>query len=131
MLLVTVDTVEGVQFIKDIQVAEPDEIYMGVPVHRVPEEWLEAIRAIKAMGFRKVGVAEYCFQQDLYTQGRFSFLRAKVTHFLFRVYWAAIKWLYDNARVFKQIPAGSPFSWSYFTPYCWYLSLKRKLNAPL
>lgn len=127
MLEVTVNTVEGVEFIKDVRILEPDGTYLGVPYHSVAYNTKpEILRMIKATGLRKAGRLEENFIGDMYTEGSVFYWRLIIARALFRTYWAAVKWLYDNARVFKQIPVGSQFSWSYFTPYCWYLNVKAK-----
>ncbi len=127
MLEVTVNTVDGVEFVSDVRVLEADEKYMGVPAHHIREGINpEIMRVVRAMGFRKVGRAAFYFKTDIYVASRFSYYRVIITRALFRCYWSGVKWLYDNARFFKQIPEGSLFSWSYFTPYCWYLKIKAK-----
>ena len=117
MIEVTVDEVDGVKFLKNVCILEPDQIINGVGVHRVyPRDGLD--RTLRLLGLRKVGV-DYNYRAYLYVVYPTSYFRFKVTEGLLKVYWRSIRWLYDNARVFKAIPSSQPFSWAYFTPYVW------------
>ena len=128
MIETTIRTIEGVQFIENIRILESDDKLHGVPVHRINSRVLEndeLMRTIKAKGLREVG---YDCERDeaLYAQFPVNFFKAIILNTLFAEYWAIVRWLYDNARVFKQIPPGTMFSWRYFTPYCWCLKLRGK-----
>lgn len=127
MIEVTTREVDGILFIRDMKILEPDGTYGGVPYHIVQRRNAdeECLRFIKAAGLRKAGRLDVQ-DADMYTEGNISYWRIKTAGFLFRIYWSVVKWLYDNGRIFKQITPGSRFSWSYFTPYCWLSTLKRK-----
>ena len=62
MIEVTIKQIEGVRFINDIHILEPDETIGGLGVHRIDSRILETnaefMRAIKAMGLKKVGLSE-------------------------------------------------------------------------
>lgn len=128
MIETTVDTIDGVQFLKNIRILEPDDTIGGMGVHsiawRLTAQAPELMRAIRALGLRRVG-EDFCRAADQYAQYPMPYLPIKVVRFALKVYWKTIRWLYDNARVFKQIPEGECFSWSYFTPYVWYKKIRK------
>lgn len=122
MIEVTVKYLEGLNFIADIKIVEPREKRNGVFIEYVDKKLLreapEFKHILRAFGMRKTGD---CLERgaDIYTFYPWGYLQYKVIHLLVKVYWKAIFWLYNNARMFKQIPSGEMFSWSYFTPYTW------------
>ena len=129
MIETTEDTIDGITFYKDIKILEPDDTIGGLPVHRISDRVImrddELMRAIKALGLKRVGRdIRHWGGCELYAQFPSPFIPIKVIQFTLRVYWAVIRWLYDNARVFKQIPVGECFSWRYFTPYVWYKKIR-------
>lgn len=132
MIETTIDEVDGVQFLKDIRILEPDDTVGGMGVYRIDDKtavWNpEVMRAIKVLGLRRVG-RQVEWRANLYAQFPIPFLPIKLVQFALRVYWATIRFLYDNARVFKQIPPNQCFSWTYFTPYVWFRKLKGDKNA--
>mgnify|MGYP001616748254 FL=1 len=127
MLSISIAEVDRVKFIQNICILGHDDKVNGVPVHRIPSRYLdnELRRAIKALGMRKVDF-DYRWDAEIYVVSDLLAWRFKIANFALKVYWGAIKWLYDNARFFKMIPQGEQFSWQYFTPYCWWENLARK-----
>ena len=123
MIETTVDTIDGVQFLKNVRILEPDDTVSGMGVHFIPDRATrydhELMRAIRILGLRRVGRRVECMA-DLYAQFPVPFIGIKAVQFALRIYWVSIRWLYDNARVFKQIPENGCFSWKYFTPYTWF-----------
>ena len=128
MIETTISEVDGVRFYKNIKILEPDDTIGGFPVHYIPNRIadcdIEFMRAIKALCLKRVGVV-FSMDAGQYAQSPMPFLAIKVAQFAIKTYWASIRWLYDNARFFKQIPVGECFSWRYFTPYAWYKKLGR------
>lgn len=128
MIEVSIDEIDGVRFYKNIRVLEADDKVNGVPVHNILRHWSldgEFIRAIKALGMRKIGI-DYYRDADLYVTSNLFAWQFKVNGLALKVYWVVVKWLYNNARFFKMIPPEERFSWRYFTPYCWYRAIKAK-----
>jgi len=129
MIEATVDIVEGVRFIKSIRILKSDTKRHGVSVHLISyeleREEPDFIKKIKLMGLRKVGYDD-SLKASEYAEYPMNFLRYHISKGLLGCYWAIVSWLYDNARVFKQIPISEPFSWSYFTPYVWYKDLRNR-----
>jgi len=129
MIETTIDQVDGVTFYKNIRILEPDDTVGGMGVHLIPWRVIDQdpnlIRAIRAMGLRRVG-EQPNYRVDLYAQFPLPFLSIKLVQFALKIYWHSIHWLYDNACVFKQIPESQCFSWSYFTPYVWYRKITKK-----
>ena len=123
MIETTVDTIDGVQFLKDIRIVEPIEKRHGVPVElvswRLADNNPEFIRALKLLGLKKIDF-DPSYRADVYAKFPISYIRLKITMAALHTYWAIIRWLYNNARVFKQIPENGCFSWRYFTPYTWF-----------
>lgn len=132
MIGATTRFVDGVQFIEGIRILEPDDTIGGIGVHLISwsiiDQAPEFMRAVKALGLRKVG-EDICRAVDQYAPYPIPFLGIKLVQFALKVYWLSIWLLYDNARVFKQIPEGQCFSWSYFTPYVWYKGLVGKIRS--
>jgi len=129
MIETTIDHVDGVTFYKNIRILEPDDTIGGMGVHliswRLIDQDPELMRAIKVLGLRKVG-EDICVRADRYAQFPLPYLLIKLIQFALKIYWHSIRWLYDNARVFKQIPENQCFSWTYFTPYVWYRKILKK-----
>lgn len=129
MIETTIDQVDGVTFYKNIRILEPDTTIGGMGVHYIP--WMltdrdpEFMRAIGVLGMRRVGES-VSWRAGEYAQFPLPYLLIKLVQFALRIYWYSIRWLYDNARVFKQIPENQCFSWAYFTPYVWYKKIKKK-----
>jgi len=129
MIETTISEVDGVRFYKNVKVLEPDDTVGGLGVHliswRLIDRAPELIQVIKLLGLRKVGEV-LPMGADQYAQFPMPYLLIRVVQFTLRTYWATIRWLYDNARFFKQIPPPELFSWRYFTPYVWYRELIKK-----
>ena len=129
MIEVSVNEIDGVRFLRDIKILEPDKVEHGVGIHFIPlrcnYDDKEVLRAIRLLGLREVGfdLSRRAFE---YAEYPMPFYWYKFVEFLLKAYWAVIRWLYDNARVFEQIPPNMQFGWSYFTPYVWYKKLKPK-----
>ena len=129
MITTMIDEVDGVRFYTNIKILEPDYRKFGVGLHWVSDRLIdnepEVLRYLKAVGLRET---EYDISMRAfgYAQYPLHYLHFKVVEFLFKRYWWCIRWLYDNARVFKQIPPNETFSWKYFTLYCWYKRLRKR-----
>ena len=125
MIEITIRVVDGVRFYGNIRVLAPDIKRYGVGIHLLNESIVqdaELMRYLKIVGLKKVGY-DFSLRSGEYTETTRSFLWYKAFNRFFVVYWWCIRWLYDNARVFKQIHEGTMFSWKYFTPYVWYKGL--------
>ncbi len=128
MIEVTIKEVDGVRFYKNIRILEPDTIENGVGVHRIVDRTdPNLISSIKMLGLRKVG-RDPAYRSDLYAQYPMPYYKFKATEFLLKIYWNIVRWLYDNARMFKEIPHSDPFSWKYLTLYVWYRSILWKIR---
>ena len=119
MIEITTKTVDGVNFIFDFKIVEPRDKEYGLSIEYVDWRCEKEVKPILyALGLRRIGerleraVSIYAF----YPWGYFQY---KLIIGLARIYWRVIAWLYDNARLFKQIPEYERFSWKYFTPYTW------------
>ena len=131
MIETTISEVEGVRFYKNIRILGPDDTVGGMGVHIIPDRVMvrdpELMRAIRVLGLKRVG-RDMCRAggSELYAQFPMPYFAIKVVQFALKIYWATIRWLYDNARVFKQIPESECFSWKYFTLYVWYRGITKK-----
>ena len=130
MIETTIREVGGVRFYENIRILEPDYKKFGIGLHWISDKLLmrgdtEFLRYIKAVGLRQVE-HDPSMRACGYALYPMSYWRFKVVEFLFKCYWWSIRWVYDNARFFKQIPAGECFSWRYFTPYIWYKKMRGK-----
>ncbi|KKN71829.1 hypothetical protein LCGC14_0416830 [marine sediment metagenome] len=71
MIEVTISEIAGVRFYTDIKILEPDDKVGGFAVHGIPYKIVaqdaEFMRAIKAVGLRRVGRDVSC-RVDLYAQ---------------------------------------------------------------
>ena len=123
MIEATESCIDGVRFIDNIRFCEPYLYENGVKVERVSERLLIEGRHIdlmlKALGLRRVGW-DYCYRSAVYAHYPIGYVQYKAVRFLLQGYWRTIKFLYSNARMFKQIPEAECFSWRYFTPYTWF-----------
>ena len=129
MIETTINHVGGVIFYSNIRILEPDGKRYGVPVHyisqRLEEREPEVMVYLKSMGLRKVGYTPNIGGGSFeYAQYPKAYIAYKVLKRLWQVYWGLVRFLYDNARFFKQIPEDQCFSWRYFTPYVWYKNLR-------
>jgi hypothetical protein len=116
----TVTTIEGVRFYS-WEIVEPTEKLNGVPIEYVDpylKDNIDVKIGLRALGLRKIDY-DISKRADIYAKYPINVIRYKVIMFLLSIYWNTIHWLYDNARMFKQIPESSQFSWKYFTPYTW------------
>lgn len=133
MIEVSVKYVDGVQFLDKVKIKPPYEYRNGVRVELVSGKMADyplIKKTLKSLGLKKVD-RELRRRVDIYASYPVNFIRYKVIMFLWRCYWVTVWWLYDNARMFKQIPEAQVFSWRYFTPYVWWVSLKGKLKTVL
>tara|TARA_Y100000310_G_scaffold343107_1_gene449231 strand:- start:2835 stop:3221 length:387 start_codon:yes stop_codon:yes gene_type:complete len=123
-----IKTVDGVDFITNIRILEADDTIGGFSVHRISDcvirREAHIMQAIKAMGFKRVG-RDMRYRSDLYAQFPIPYIQIKIMQFVLRVYWNALWWLYDNARMFKEVSPTEAFSWKYFTPYVWYKKVRK------
>jgi len=126
MLEISVRYLEGLNFHMDIKVIEPREKLNGVYVEYLDNRTLhsspEMPLILKAIGMKRAG---YCLERDteIWAWQPWGYIQYRLIHWFIKTYWWLLRWLYDNARMFKQIPPGTMFSWKYFTPYTW---LRRK-----
>ena len=129
MIEVAVSEIEGVQFYTNIKILEPDEWIAGMGIHRIHNKVVRGesqfMRAIKVLGLRRVGEQPE-YKAGIYAQFPLPYIPIKVIQSWLKIYWWVIRFLYDNARIFQQIPPMYPFSWAYFTPYTWYKRIFRK-----
>lgn len=130
MIVTTVEEVDGVRFIASVRIIEPREKRNGVCVELVSRMISDdtGIGAIlKGFGMKNVGRDLYQ-DVDIYAFYPWGYCQYKIAQYLFKAYWWLIRFLYDNARLFKEIPPGEMFSWRYLTPYRWMVSLARKIK---
>ncbi len=130
MIEVKAKYVDGVQFVNNVRITPPYEYEKGVRVEIVDRRMgkeTEVLKVLRSLGLKQVGT-DLSRRADIYASYPVNFIRYKITMFLWKSYWLSVWWLYDNTRMFKQIPAGEIFSLRYFTPYCWWIFLKRKLK---
>lgn len=130
MIEITIKMVDGVEFIDKVRVLEPDLKWHGVGVHKVDPVWADKFGGhlrLRALGLRRVNY-DLQYHSYYYTATIPAILSIGV-EYLFHIYWACIRWLYDNARMFKAIPAEECFSWRYLTPYQWIVGLWKKLKS--
>jgi len=131
MVAISINHLEGLNFIADVKIVEPREKKNGVFIEYVKRDIRlkspELHLILKAFGMRKVG-EEYEMDSDIYTFYPWGYAQYKFIHFWLKIHWRIIHWLYDNGRMFKQIPSGEMFSWSYFTPYVWVKNLLTKIR---
>jgi len=122
MIEITVKYVDGVRFVDSWKVVEPIEVRHGVQIERVSRQLLEASPGaesfLKMIGLKRVEVEPWT---DVYIYAFYpmSWLWLEFIRRASCVYWRILRWLYNNARMFKQIPEGEMFSWRYSTPYTW------------
>lgn len=129
MIEATIKEIDGVRFYSNIRILESDDTIGGFPIHYIPDrvslQEPELIKAIKLLGLRKVGRnLVMCGGSDVYAQLPAPYIGVRIVQVLLRMYWGIIRWLYGNARFFKQVPEAECFSWRYFTPYAWFKKLK-------
>jgi hypothetical protein len=128
MIETTVKEVDGVRFLDDLRVLEPDERRNGVGVHLIRWDMSgEALAALRLLGLRKVG-DDPRWRADLYVEYPLPYCWYKVVSTGLRAYWWAVRFLYDNARFFQRIPENEVFSWRYFTPYVWWRKIRKRLT---
>lgn len=134
MITTTVSQVDGLNFIVDVKLEPPFEYRNGVRVElvssRVLVEAPECKLILTALGFELVDF-DLVTDSYIYAQLPYRFIQYKVVSFLLRFYWWSIRFLYNNARMFKQIPQGERFSWRYFTPYVWFSIIRSKIRRKL
>ena len=131
MIEVTTKTLDGVSFLTNAKIVEPREKRNGVYVELVSERMYRNTEMgviLKGFGLRKVGHDLAC-DYDIYTFHPWGYWQYRVVRYLLRAYWWLIRFLYDNARMFKEIPPSNRFSWSYFTPYVWVRNALGKIKS--
>jgi len=120
MIELTTDSIDGINFIKDFRLVEPFERENGVVIERITQNNKRTMLPIlRALGLREVGF-DHLYRCYIYAHYPLPFFWYKAVKFSLKAYWRVIRFLYDNGRIFKQIPASEPFSWRYFTPYTWF-----------
>lgn len=122
---------EGIRFLGKIRFCEPYDYENGVRVEKVTRRFLEQSpelsHILRTLGLRKVGF-DFCYDANVYAHYPMGYVQYKVTHHLFTGYWWLVRFLYNNARIFQQIPPAECFSWRYFAPYVWIKKLGNKWN---
>ena len=117
---------EGVRFISSVKFAEPYDYENGVRVEKISKRLLDQVPEtallLNSLGLRKVG-KDLWFDAYVYASYPLGYIQYKIVRHILMGYWWLMRFLYNNARMFKQIPSGGCFSWRYFTPYTWF---KRK-----
>jgi hypothetical protein len=127
MIEITEKYVDGVRFIDKMRVLDMDERRFGIPVHYVDDllgKQDGVAMFLRTHGLSKVGEAIER-RADIYVSGPIDPILYWLGERFFRWYWKAVRWSYNNLRVFKQIPPGYMFSWRYFTPYVWFKGLPK------
>lgn len=119
--------VDGTEFNQIHRILEPDERIGRVGVHRLPSSLEsrtpEIVRLLKLAGIKKVKYDAYR-NQDLYAESVLPYAYIKTFLFILKAYWWTIRFLYNNACMFRRKPAFETFTWKSFTPYCWYQNIK-------
>ena len=130
MIESTIETIDGVHFLKDARFVEPYEYENGVRVERITQRLLdrspETEGLLLIMGMRKVGF-DYPYAAAIYAHYPMGYFIYRTIHHLLKGYWWVLRFLYNNARLFQQIPPAECFSWRYFTPYVWFRAIRNKL----
>jgi len=113
---------EGVRFMTDIQLVKPYEYRNGVMVELLSCSRLKDAPdielSLRRLGFKRVGF-DPDFDAYQYVRYPFGYIRYKIVSKLMKGYWWLMRFLYNNARMFQEVPRGERFSWRYFTPYVW------------
>lgn len=128
MIETTIKEVDGVRFFDSARIRETDGTINGVPVHFI--QWREVdrnpeiIKLLQNLGLHKVG-EDYNCARDYFAQWPFPGIFFIINTFLLKCYWKTLRFLYNNACMFRKIPDNEMFSWKYFTPYCWYKGVRR------
>lgn len=125
MIEVTAKEVDGVRFIDKIKIVSWEK-RNGLPVQLVDDRtWREpeVKRMLKMLMLEEVDF-DFCCRIHIYAQRPVNDICYKVILLGIHLYWKTIRFIYDNGRVFKQIPEEQMFSWRYFTPYVWYRRIK-------
>jgi len=113
---------EGVRFTSKVEFVEPYEYENGVHIEYVSIRQIERVPEtailLNSLGLRKVGIAPY-LDAYIYAPYPLGYIQYKIAQHILTGYFWLVKFLYNNARMFQQIPVGTQFSWKYFTPYAW------------
>ncbi len=113
---------EGVRFCSKVEFVEPYEYKNGVRIEKVSirlhDRVPETVLLLNSLGLRRVGI-DPCYDAYIYASYPLGYIQYKLIRHLLTGYWWLMKFLYNNARMFKQIPPAECFSWRYFTPYTW------------
>ena len=118
MIASSIRTVDGVNFIDKVEFLEPDGYISGLSFHYVPKNTIDDLKPFMG-SYRVIDFQPNCRSYRI-ARRPFPYLPIKLCLLMGRSYWFVIRFLYDNARFFKQIPDGQRFSWRYFTPYTWF-----------
>ncbi len=121
MIEVTAKYVDGVNFIDKVKIISWERRH-GIPVQQVDYKVLKEplVKSIlKSLMLEEVDY-DPCCRITYFAQRPVNDYVFKLIKWSFSVYWYLVRWLYNNARMFKQIPSGEMFSWRYFTPYTWF-----------
>lgn len=113
---------EGVRFLSRVRFTEPYDYENGVRVEKVSKRTIEqapeTTMILNGLGLKKVGF-DYHWDAYVYAGYPLGYTQYKIARHVLTGYWWLMRFLYNNARIFQQIPSGTPFSWKYFTPYVW------------
>ena len=123
---------EGVMFLSKLRFIKPFDYENGVRVEKINGRLLRQVPGYKIMlnmlGLRKVGVDPY-LDADTYALYPWGYIQYKAVQHILTGYWWLMRFLYNNARMFQQIPTGTCFSWRYFTPYVWINDLRKWISG--
>jgi len=123
-MIITTEAIndEGVSFISKVEFVEPYEYENGVRVEKVDRRQIEGVPEtvllLNSLGLKRVGF-DYSWDAYVYTPYPIGYIQYKIAQHILTGYFWLVKFLYNNARMFQQIPVGTQFSWKYFTPYAW------------
>ena len=117
MIEITIKYIDGVQFLDTFKIVSWEKVD-GVNAQLVSRKLINQSytnHIIRTLGLVKVGY-DASMRADIFVK-KYGLSRLYLK--LSKVYWRLVRFMYDNCRLFKQIPLGSEFSWRYFTPYTW------------
>lgn len=119
---------EGVRFITSMKFVEPYDYENGVHVEKISRRLLaqapEISLLLNGMGLRRVGT-DPCLDAVVYAEYPLGCIQYKIASHVLIGYWWLMRFFYNNARMFQQIPPAQYFSWRYFTLYVWVRKLVR------
>lgn len=129
MIEVHAEYIDGVQFITKVKIISWER-HLGLPVQEVDRRLLKEPRIKDVLRSLMLEPVDWDYSRAIryYAQRPVNDLVYKAVKLAYLVYWLLIRVLYKHARVFQQIPEREPFSWCYFTPYCWLKSIQARFH---